>query len=467
MTSYDYDMVIVGSGPAGHGAAVQATKLGKRVAVIERLPNIGGETVNVGTPSKTIREAVLYLTGHRERNIYGESYAVKQNIAMSDLMVRTRYVMQHQADRLRSLLSRNRVETITAEGSFVDRNTINLSFDNGTSNRTITAEKVVIAVGTFSATPPVVHVDGRLIFVSDDVLNLPALPRTLTIVGAGPIGLEWCSTFAEVGVRVTLVDKVTRFLPFADDEIVDTLVYHLRQKFVTLRLREEVFDIEYLRDELGDQVRVKLASGKQIMSDAVMYCAGRTGYTGALRLEAAGLEADERGCLRVDDNYQTTIEGIYAVGGVIGFPNLVSTSEMQGRLAACHAFGVATNSFPGLFPYTIKTIPEVAMVGKTESQLTEEGVPYEVGKARYQENVRSMIQGDTAGLLKLLFNIETRKLLGTHIIGEAAAELIHIGQAVIAHGGTVDYFLESVTSHPTLAECYATAARDGVGRLGQ
>ena len=466
MTNYDYDLVVIGSGPAGHGAAIQASKLGKRVAVIEKLPEIGGQTVNVGTPSKTIREAVLHLTGYRERHIYGESYAVKPNITLNDLMVRTRYVMQHQEDILRNQLTLNRVEMITAEASFVDRNTVNLSSDDGRSNRRITGDKVIIAVGTFSTTPSAVHTDGRLIFVSDDVLNLPELPRTLTIVGAGPIGLEYCSTFAAVGVRVTLVNMDPRVLPFADDEIVDALVYHLRQKRVVLRLNEEVFDIEYFRDDRGDRVRVKLVSGKQIVSDAVMYCVGRTGSTETLRLEAAGLEADERGRLSVDDSYQTNVEGIYAAGGVIGFPNLVSTSEMQGRLAACHAFGAAANSFPSVFPYTIKTIPEIAMVGKTESQLTDEGVPYEVGKARYQESVSSMIRGDDAGLLKLLFNIETRKLLGTHIIGEAAAELIHIGQAVIAHGGTVDYFLKGVTSHPTLAECYAMAALDGVDRLG-
>ena len=230
----------IGSGPGGHGAAIQAAKLGKRVLVIERLPDIGGETVNVGTASKTVREAVLHLTGYRERNIYGESYAVRETIKMSDLMVRTRYVMQHQADMLRNQLIRNRVEMVNAEGSFIDWHTLNLSSDNGKSNRTITAEKMIIAVGTYSTMPPVVYADGRLVFVSDDVLNLPSLPRTLTIVGAGPIGLEYCSTFAEMGVRVTLVNTDRRVLPFADDEIVDTLIYHLRGRLVTFRLQEEV-----------------------------------------------------------------------------------------------------------------------------------------------------------------------------------------------------------------------------------
>ncbi len=466
MTNYDYDMVTIGSGPAGQKAAVQAAKLGKRVAVIERLPDIGSVSIHTGTASKTLREAVLHLTGYRERKIYGQSYAVKQNITMSDLMLRTRYVMQQEEEVLRSQLSRNRVETIAAEGSFIDRHTINLATDDGKSNRTITAEKVIIAVGSYSTMPPVVYVDGRLIFVSDDVLDLTDLPRTLTIVGAGAIGLEYCGTFAAVGVQVTLVDRNPRLLPFADDELTDTLVYHLRQRGVKFIMNENVFDIEYLRDEHGDRVRVMLESGKQIVSDAVMYCVGRTGATRSLNLEAIGVEVDERGRLSVDRNYQTNVEGIYAVGGVIGFPDLSSTSQMQGRLAARHAAGIATNQFPDLFPYAVKTIPEVAMVGMTEAQLTAAGIPYEVGKAQYRENVGSIIKGDDAGFLKLLFHVETRKLLGVHIIGESAAELVHIGQAVIAHEGAIDYFVETVTSNPTLAECYPAAALNGINRLG-
>ena len=466
MTRYDYDIVIIGSGPAGQKAAMQAAKLGKRVAVIERLPEIGGVSISTATASKTLREAVLHLTGYRERKVYGESYAVKQDITMSDLMLRTRYVMHQEGEILRSQLARNRVETIAAEASFIDRHTINLITENGKPDRTITAEKVIIAVGTYSTMPPVVYVDGRLIFVSDDVLNLTDLPRTLTIVGAGAIGLEYCGTFAAVGVRVTLVDRNPRLLPFADDELTDTLVYHLRQRDVTFIMNGNVFDIEYLRDDYGDRVRVMLEGGKQIVSDAVMYCVGRTGATKSLNLEAVGVEVDERGRLSVDENYQTNVEGIYAVGGVIGFPDLASTSQMQGRLAVRHAAGIAANQFPDLVPYAVKTIPEVAMVGMTEAQLMAEGIPYEVGKAEYHENVNSIIKGDDAGFLKLLFHLETRKLLGVHIIGESAAELIHIGQAVIAHEGTIDYFVNSVTSNPTLAECYPAAALNGINRLG-
>ena len=286
----------------------------------------------------------------------------------------------------------------------------------------------------------------------------PKSPRSLTIVGGGAIGLEYCSTFAALGVRVTLVDRNPRLLRFADDEIVDTLVYHLRQNGVTLRLSENVNDIEYLRQNRGDRVRVLLESGKQIISDAVMYCVGRTGNTASLNLEAAGIHADDRGRVSVNDNYQTCVASIYAVGGVIGFPDLTSTSRMQGRLAACHAFDAPANPFPNLFPYTVRTIPEVAMIGKTEQELTDAGVSYEVGKANYQETMSSVMQGDNAGLLKLLFDAETRELYGVHILGEDASELIHIGQAVMAFGGSIDYFTEAVTSYPSLAECYLTAA---------
>ena len=463
MGDFDYDMVVVGSGPAGQRAAVQATKLGKAVAVIERLPDIGGVSVNTGTASKTLREAVLHLTGLRERAVYGQSYAVKEHITMSDLMLRTRHVMQQQAQVLRSQLGRNDIEMIHASGSFVDQHTLSVVSDDGKASRTITADKIVIAVGTYSTVPPVVHADGRLVFVSDDVLNLPEIPRTLTIVGAGNIGLEYCGTFAALGVRVTMVDPLTKLLPFADAEISESLAYHLRQRGVTLRLGETVFDIEYSRDGRGVHVKVMLESGKQIVSDAVMYCIGRTGCTESLGLENAGLKADERGRLSVVEHYQTEVEGIYAVGGVIG--DLVSTSQVQGRLAACHAFGAPTSGFPSLFPYVVKTIPEVGMVGMTEAQLTEQGVPYEVGKAQFEETMQSVIRGQPSGFLKLLFEIDSHKLLGVHSIGEGSSELVHIGQAVIAHGGTIDYFVESVTSYPTLAECYTTAALNGLNRL--
>ena len=466
MAEYDYDMVVIGSGPAGQRAAVQAAKLGKRTAIVERHAEIGGVMVNSGTiPSKTLREAVMYLTGYRERGIYGESYSVKDDITMSDLMIRTNHVMQQKTDTLRHQLLRNRVELITADASFIDSHTLDLAYVDGRGSRPITADKVVVAVGTSAAKPDWTNIDGERILLSDDVLTLPELPRSLAIIGAGVIGLEYGSIFATLGIRVTLIDRDPRLLEFVDAEIVDTLVYHLRQKRVTLRLNEEVTWMEPFDDERGERVRIRLVSGKQIVSDAALYSIGRTGATGSLRLEAVELEADDRGRLSVNDTYQTTVPNIYAVGDVIGFPNLASTSAEQGRLASCHAFGLPARSVPGLFPYGIYTIPEISMVGRTEEDLTEDVVPYEVGRAQYREIARGQIIGDDTGLLKLLFHTRTRKLLGVHIIGEGASELVHIGQAVLAFGGTIDYFVDAVFNYPTLAECYKTAALDGINRL--
>ena len=466
MAEYDYDMVVIGSGPAGQRAAVQAAKLGKRTAIVERHAEIGGVMVNSGTiPSKTLREAVMYLTGYRERGIYGESYAVKDDITMSDLMIRTNHVMQQKTDTLRHQLLRNRVELITAHASFIDSHTLSLDAVDGRGSRPITTDKVVVAVGTSAAKPDWTNVDGKHILLSDDILNLSELPRSLAIIGGGVIGLEYGSIFATLGIRVTLIERDPRLLDFVDSELIDTLVYHLRQKRVTLRLNEEVTWMEPFDDERGPHVRIRLVSGKQIVSDAALYSIGRTGATESLGLETVGLESDARGRLTVSDTYQTSVENIYAVGDVIGFPNLASTSAEQGRLASCHAFGLPSRSVPGLFPYGIYTIPEISMVGRTEEDLTEDVVPYEVGRAQYREIARGQIIGDDTGLLKLLFHAKTRKLLGVHIIGEGASELIHIGQAVLAFEGTVDYFVDAVFNYPTLAECYKTAALDGINRL--
>jgi NAD(P) transhydrogenase len=286
------------------------------------------------------------------------------------------------------------------------------------------------------------------------------------VVGAGVIGCEYASIFAALGVRVTLIDQRARLLPFVDAEIIDALAYQLRQNRVTLRLGETVSGMEPIEDEHGPRVRIHLASGKQIITEKALHSIGRSGATDGLNLPAAGLTADGRGRLTVNDDYQTTVPHIYAVGDVIGFPSLASTSMEQGRLAACHALGIESNSVPGLFPYGIYTIPEISMVGRTEEELTELGVPYEVGKANYREIARGQIIGDLSGLLKLIFHIETRALLGVHIIGEGASELVHIGQAVLAYGGRIDYFVQTVFNYPTLAECYKVAAFDGVNRLG-
>ncbi len=467
MAEYDYDLLVIGSGPAGQRAAIQAAKLDKRVAVVERKTILGGVCINTGTiPSKTLREAALHLSGYRERGLYGASYTVKQNITMSDLLYRTDHVIQHELDIVRHQLQRNRVELISAEASFVDPHTVRLKFVDERGWRDVTAAFVVIATGTSATKSDHIPFDGKRIFISDDLLQLDRLPRTLAVVGAGVIGLEYACIFSALGVRVTVIDKRRRLLPFVDAEIMDTLTYQLNQNRAIMRLGEEVQTIEPIKDEHGDRVKIHLASGKQIISEMALYSIGRTGATKSLDVDAVGIEFDERGLVKVNDQFQTKSPNIYAVGDVIGFPSLASTSMEQGRLAACHAFGIQTNHTPELFPYGIYTIPEISTVGRNEEELTELGIPYEVGKAHYREIARGQIIGDQTGLLKLIFHLDTHDLLGVHIIGEGASELVHIGQAVMAFNGKVEYFINNVFNYPTLAECYKTAAFDGINRLG-
>ncbi|MCW5850427.1 MAG: Si-specific NAD(P)(+) transhydrogenase [Anaerolineae bacterium] len=467
MEETKYDLLVIGSGPAGQRAAIQAAKLGKRVAIVERKAVVGGVCINTGTiPSKTLREAVLYLTGYRERGLYGAAYTVKQDITISDLLFRANHVMTHEINVIRAQLMRNRVEVISAEATFLDPHTVRLAYVGGGGYRDVTADYIVIAVGTIATQDPHIPFDGHCILISDDILNLDHLPRTLAVIGAGVIGLEYASLFAALGVRVTLVDKRDRLLSFVDGEIMDTLAYHLRENRVTLRLGEEVQSIEPIKDERGERVRIHLESGKKIITEKALYSIGRTGATESLNLPAAGLEADDRGRIKVNATYQTAVPHIYAVGDVIGFPSLASTSMEQGRMAAAHAFGLDVRFQPELYPYGIYTIPEISTVGKSEEELTKQDIPYEVGKAWYREIARGQILGDTNGLLKLLFHMETRELLGVHIIGEGATELVHIGQAALTFKGTIDYFVNTVFNYPTLAECYKTAAFDGINRLG-
>jgi NAD(P) transhydrogenase len=466
MREFDYDLLVIGSGPAGQRAAIQGAKLDKRVALVERKAVLGGVSVNTGTiPSKTLREAVLDLSGYREREFYGASYTVKQNITMQDLLVRMDKVIRHEIDVTRHQLMRNQVELLAATATFSGPHSLILDFVDGRGKREVTSDAIVVATGTEATKDEHIPFDARRILLSDDLLSLDRLPKTLTVVGAGVVGCEYASMFAALGVRVTLIDKRPRLLPFVDAEIVDALAYHLRENRVTLRLGEEVSGIETIEDEHGERVRIVLVSGKQVITEKALYSIGRTGATSRLNLRAAGLEPDNRGRLCVNEHYQTVVPNIYAVGDLIGFPSLASTSMEQGRLAACHAFNIPATSVPALFPYGIYTIPEISMVGKNEEELTYEGVPYEIGKARYREIARGQIIGDTTGLLKLIFHQDSLKLLSVHIIGEGASELIHIGQAVIAYGGRVDYFVHTVFNYPTLAECYKTAAFDGINRL--
>ena len=465
--SFDYDLLVIGSGPAGQRAAIQGAKLDKRVAVVERRTVVGGCSVNLGTiPSKTLREVVLELSGYRSREFYGASYTVKEHITMQDLLVRTDRVIQHEIDVMRHQLRRNDVELIGAEACFLGRDTVRLDYVDGRTSRTVRARHIVLAVGCENTRDPHIPFDGRRIFTSDDVLHLDRLPRTLAVVGAGVIGCEYASIFAALGVRVTLIDKRDRLLPFVDAEIVDTLCHHLRENRATLRLNESVKELEIVDGNGHETVKLHLDSGKTIIAEKALYSVGRTGATAKLNLDAASLLPDSRGRLVVDAHFRTEIPNIYAVGDVIGFPALASTSMEQGRLAVCHAFGHRAQSTPERFPYGIYAVPEISMVGKNEEELSEAAIPYEIGKARYKEIARGQILGDVTGLLKLIFHAETRELLGVHIIGEGASELIHIGQAVLSFGGKIDYFIDTVFNYPTLAECYKVAAFDGINRLG-
>ena len=466
MADYDYDMLVIGSGPAGQRAAIRAAKLGKRSGLIERKAVVGGICINLGTiPSKTLREAVIYLSGYRLRSIYGESYTVKQNITMDDLLFRTEHVVRHEIDVTRHQVQRNGVELINAEASFVDPHTLRLAMVDHSGERIATAANILIAVGTVATRDPKIPFDGQNVFVSDDVLSLKKLPRTLAVIGAGVIGCEYASIFATLGVRVTLIDRAHRLLPFVDAEVIEALDYHLRESRMTLRFGETVSGVELVPNGADSRVKIHLASGKEIVAEKALYSIGRTGATARLNLAAAGLKADDRGRIKVNEHFQTEVPNVYAAGDVIGFPSLASTSLEQGRLAACYAFGIEAKSTPELFPYGIYTIPEISYVGKNEEELTAANVPYESGKASYREIARGQIIGDNIGMLKLLFHRETREILGVHIIGESASELVHIGQAVMSLNGTIDYFVNTVFNYPTLAECYKNAALDGVNRL--
>ncbi len=468
MSEAKYDLVVIGSGPAGQRAAIQASKLGKKAAVIERKAVVGGVCINLGTiPSKTVREAALHLSGYHEKSLYGASYTVKKNITMEDLLFRTEHVVKHELDVFRHQLIRNDVDLINANCWFLDSHTIMADYVDGSGGRKIHAKKIIIATGTTATKSDAIPFDGQDVFTSDDIMQMKDIPKTLAVVGAGVIGCEYASIFAALGVRITLIDKRSSLLPFIDHEIADTLAYHLRQERVTLRLGEEVSGVELQKNGNGDQVKINLSSGKKIVADATLYSIGRTGNTDSLNLEVAGLVADERGRISVNEFFQTTCPDIYAVGDVIGFPSLASTSMEQGRIAAYNAFGKKRNSktMTEFFPYGIYTIPEISYVGKTEEELTESGVPYEIGKASYKEIARGQIIGDDLGLLKIIFHLETHDILGVHIIGEGASMMVHIGQAVMALGGKIEYFIENIFNYPTLAECYKTAAFDGINRL--
>lgn len=456
-----YGVVVIGSGPAGQRAAIQAAKSGQRVALIEKQEEVGGVCINTGTiPSKTMREAVMHLSGYQYQSVYGMNYHVKDKITIADLAFRVQHVIKTEVDVSAGQLSRNGIDLVHGVAEFLDPKTIRVTSTKGTSD--YTSEIVIIATGTKPACTPKVPLNGRNIINSDQVLCMPELPKTLIVVGGGVIGVEYTCMFAVLGVRVILVEKRPRLLEFADAEIVEALSYHLRDRRVIMRLNEEVESVEETRE---GKVVANLESKKKILGDTLLYAVGRAGNVDELNLPAAGITPDSRGRIPVDADYRTKQPNIYAVGDVIGFPSLASVSMEQGRIAAARALGLPVHSNPANYPYGIYSIPEISFIGKTEEQLTEEDVPYEVGIAYYREIARGQIRGDTTGRLKLIFHRETKELLGIHIIGEGAAELLHIGQAVFILKGTVDYFVDVVFNYPTLAECYKSAAFNGLNKL--
>jgi NAD(P) transhydrogenase len=457
---HDFDLLVIGSGPGGQKAAIAAAKLDKRVAIVERPEMLGGVCNNTGTiPSKTLREAVVYLTGLDQREMYGQSYRLKDEVTIGDLTTRTRHVVSRENDVVRSQLTRNRVAILTGTARFTGPNTVEVT--NGDQAREVTAENVVIATGTRPARPETVAFDERTIIDSDGILLLDKVPRSMVVAGAGVIGIEYASMFAALGTKVTVVEQRERMLEFCDVEVVEALKYHLRDLAVTFRFGERVASVEA---HPGHAIAL-LASGKRIPADTVMYSAGRQGQTDDLDLPAAGLTADKRGRITVDEFFQTAVPHIYAVGDVIGFPALAATSMEQGRLAAHHACGEPVHSAHQLQPIGIYSLPEISFIGKTEDELTRECVPFEVGVSRYRELARGQIIGDSYGVLKLLVSPEDRTLLGVHVFGTGATELVHIGQAVMGCGGTVDYLVDAVFNYPTLAESYKVAALDATNKM--
>jgi len=462
MEANEYDLVVIGSGPAGQKGAICAAKMRKKVAIIDRKKSVGGVCVHTGTiPSKTLREAVLYLSGFRQRTFYGRGYALKDRIAMSDLIFRAESVMAREVEVIKSQLRRNYVTILDGDARFLDPNTLEIRNDEGA--QLVRGQHILIACGTRPAHSADIPVDGKRIFDSDQVHCLEEIPRDLIVVGAGIIGLEYASMFATLGVKVTLLDQRPILLDFVDREIVESLCFQLRQLGTVFRLGEKVVSVGF--DEERNRVFAKLASGKNVHGQGLLYTIGRQANGDLLNLESTGLSAENRGKLSVNEHFQTTVPHIYAAGDVIGFPALASTSMEQGRLASCHMFGKPGKMPPNLIPYGIYTIPEISMVGQTEEQLTKENINYEVGLARYAELAKGQMLGDDQGLLKLVFDPDTLKLLGVHAIGDRAAEIIHIGQVVLTLGANIEYFRDAVFNYPTLAEAYKVAALDGLNKL--
>ncbi len=457
-----YDLIVIGSGPAGRRAAVQAAKLKKSVLVIEKGRRVGGVCVHTGTiPSKTLRETVLNLSGWRERGFYGRGHRNKQTITAEDLRTRLSITLDHEVEVLEHQFSRNGVSWVRGEARFIDPLHVSVATDTG--EQRFTAPRFIIAVGTEPHRPAHIPFDGDAIVDPDEILELKRLPRSIAVIGGGVIGMEYATIFSALDVKVTVIDPAERLLPFIDKELVDEFIHDLRDRGMSLRLESKV---KRVSRPAADACLIELEDMREIWSEMVLFAAGRRGATDALELENAGLSADERGKITVDGKtYRTKQPHIHAVGDVIGFPSLASTSMEQGRIAACHAFDAPAQAPPEFFPYGIYSVPEMSIIGMTEEQVRQKSIPYECGIARFRETARGQIMGLSSGFMKMIFAQETRRLLGVHIVGEGATELIHIGQAVLNLGGTLDYFVENTFNYPTLAEAYKIAALDAWNRM--
>lgn len=457
-----YDLVVIGAGPAGQKGAVQAAKLKKTVAIIEKEPYPGGICLYTGTlPSKTLRATVLLYQEFRKRTFRGISCNMSPEATLADLMYHKDSVIDHERVIISDQLSRNGVQVIHGRAKLIGAHRVEVSTAHG-GQTVLQCDHMLIATGTRPSHPPYITKVEPPIYDSDTILNIKQIPRTLTVLGGGVIGAEYACMFGALGTKVTLIDRRKTLLQFMDEEIVAALCFHMRNMGMTLKLGEDIMAVEAPGPETGI---TRLRSGKVITSEAILSAAGRQACVEGLGIEETGVTLENGNLISVNTSFQTSVPHIYAAGDVIGFPSLASSSMDQGRIAVCHMFNHPTTSFSDLLPYGVYTIPEISVVGKTEQQLTDLSVPYETGVARFREIARGQILGETEGLLKLIFHQDTRELLGVHVIGEGATELVHIGQAVIAHGGTIDYFVNTVFNYPTLAEAYKVAALNGINKL--
>jgi len=456
-----YDLVVIGSGPAGEKGAAQAAYFGKKVAVVEYGPQLGGACINTGTlPSKILRESALYFSGLKQRGLYGVDYSLNEGLTVQNFMHRKNVLVEVEREKVRQNLAAHKTDLIRGSASFEDAHTVAVKTPKEVLH--LRGEAILIATGSYPHRAPEIPFDDKAVFDSDSILTIASIPRSITIVGGGVIGCEYASIFTALGAEVSLVDGRDRVLPFLDAELSARLRERLAGLGVKFHLGERMGPIE--RTSQG--VRIQLPSGKVIETQAALFAAGRRGAVDGLNLEKAGLGVNKRGYIEVNESYQTAVPSIYAAGDVIGFPALASTSMEQARIAICHAFGFRYKQrLASMLPMGIYTIPEISAAGETEESCKEKKLDFEVGRALYANNARGLITGDSAGLLKLIFRRDDRQLLGVHIIGENATELIHLGMMVLESGGSIDLFIDFVFNYPTLSEMYKYAAYDGLGNL--